>query len=76
MWSFLIVDVHTPVLGADFLVHHGLINVENRKLLDVDTYQTALLPNQSGLNGCSIITEDLYGHLIDDFSEVFQPELI
>lgn len=43
-WSFLIADVHMPLLGANFLVHHGfLIDLANRKLLDVDTYQTAPL---------------------------------
>ena len=40
-WPFLIADVRTPLLGADFLAHHGLlVNVRRKALLDTETYQT------------------------------------
>ena len=37
-WIFIVADVHHPILGADFLGHHGLVvDVKNCLLIDSDT---------------------------------------
>ena len=37
-WIFLIADVKTPIIGSDFLSHHGLIvDVNKKQLLDNTT---------------------------------------
>ena len=43
-WDFIVADVKTPLLGANFLSHYGLlVDVTNQKLLDVATFRSALL---------------------------------
>jgi len=40
-WEFIIAGVQTPLLGVDFLAHRGhLVDNGNRRLLDIETYQT------------------------------------
>ena len=37
-WTFIVADVRTPILGADFLAHHNLlVDLKNRKLIDGTT---------------------------------------
>ena len=37
-WIFIIADIPTPILGADFLAHYGLkVDVRNRTLIDTTT---------------------------------------
>eukprot|EP00795_Rhopilema_esculentum_P017874 gene17874-biopygen608 len=38
IWIFIIADIPTPILGADFLAHYGLkVDVRNRTLIDTTT---------------------------------------
>ncbi|XP_068224618.1 uncharacterized protein, partial [Palaemon carinicauda] len=40
-WPFLIADVKVPLLGADFLAHHGLlVDVRRKQLVEQETYQS------------------------------------
>ena len=37
-WVFIVADIHTPILGADFLAHFGLlVDLRRRKLIDTTT---------------------------------------
>ena len=39
-WSFIVADVSTPILGADFLQHYGLlVDMKRARLLDPETNQ-------------------------------------
>ena len=77
-WDFVIADVQTPLLGADFLAHHSLlVDVANRQLLDVDTYRAAPLetcPTPTTVHNCCT-NESKYDAVVQDFPEVFKPEL-
>ena len=38
-WRFNVADVSQPILGADFLCHHGLlVNVRRRRLINAETF--------------------------------------
>ena len=40
-WSFRVADVSQPILGADFLCHHGLlVDVRRRRLINAETFET------------------------------------
>lgn len=76
-WDFIIADVKTPLLGADFLGHYELlVDVANRKLLDVATFHSTPLGSHSqGPEICSVRTNTPYDMLTQKFLEVFRPEL-
>jgi len=76
-WDFIIADVKTPLLGADFLSHYGLlVDVANRKLLDVATFRsTPLGSHRRCPEICSVRTDTPYDTLSQEFPEAFRPEL-
>ncbi|XP_068240215.1 uncharacterized protein [Palaemon carinicauda] len=37
-WNFLVADVTLPILDADFLSHHLLVNVTHQRLVKADSY--------------------------------------
>ena len=40
-WKFNVADVSQPILGADFLCHHGLlVDVRRRRLINAETFET------------------------------------
>ncbi|XP_064088276.1 uncharacterized protein LOC135202732 [Macrobrachium nipponense] len=76
-WSSVLADVHTPLLGADFLAHHGLlVDVARQRLLDIETCLSRPLtrgPRASTI--CSILRHHRYASLLQEFLDVFCPEL-
>ena len=75
-WSFLIADVGTPLLGADFLAHHGLlVDVAGKRLLDLRTFRS--LPITPGPDNRTIyaVGRTAYDNLLHEFPDVFKPEL-
>ena len=78
-WEFIIADVQTPLLGTDFLAHHGLlVDVSNSKLLDVNTYKATPLTAQQRCNDvhqCTVRPNNRYKSLLQEFPDVFRPEL-
>ncbi|KAK2577895.1 hypothetical protein KPH14_012635 [Odynerus spinipes] len=41
LWNFVIADVKQPIIGADFLAHHGILpDLKNRRLIDEQTTLT------------------------------------
>ena len=75
-WNFVLADVKTPLLGADFLGHHGLlVDVANRKLLDAATLRSTPCSRCSSEELCTVRAVDSYDIICRDFQSVFQPEL-
>ncbi|XP_066986836.1 uncharacterized protein [Macrobrachium rosenbergii] len=75
-WEFIIADIRTPLLGADFLTHFSLaVDVGRKCLLDTQTCQSLpLSPGHREPGICSIAPHQ-YGSLLKEFPEVFKPEL-
>ena len=75
-WPFIIADVKMPLLGADFLAHHELlVDVANRRLLDIKTYKSLPLTTGPAMPLVCSATLNEYGALLQEFPEVFKPEL-
>ncbi|XP_066967808.1 uncharacterized protein [Macrobrachium rosenbergii] len=75
-WDFVIVDVRTPLLGADFLAHFGLaVDVGQKHLLDTDSCQS--LPLSTGPMAPTICSAapHQYSQLLTEFPDVFKPKL-
>ncbi|XP_066952488.1 uncharacterized protein [Macrobrachium rosenbergii] len=75
-WNFIVADVRTPLLGADFLAHFGLaIYVSRKRLLDTDSCQSLpLAPGPSVPTICSVTTRQ-YAQLLKEFPDALKPEL-
>ena len=64
-WPFVVAVVSRPLIGADFLRHHGLIvDLPRRRLLDVGASEFAD-QDAPGVSGAS--TDDPYVQLLADF---------
>ncbi|XP_064100803.1 uncharacterized protein LOC135211421 [Macrobrachium nipponense] len=76
-WPFVLADVRTPLLGADFLDYHGLlVGVTRQHLLNTKTCLSC--PLTTGLRAptiCSILPHHRYASLLQEFPDVFHPEL-
>ena len=76
-WSFRLVQVTQPLLGADFLAHHHLlVDVAGQRLLVTDSYCTTPLSTSPAthITVCSVDSSPVQT-LIADYSDVFKPEL-
>lgn len=76
-WDFIIADVKTPLLGPDILGHHGLlVDVANRRLLDVTTFCSTPLGSNHQYTEISTVRADTpYDSLCKEYPDVFRPEL-
>ncbi|XP_068227955.1 uncharacterized protein [Palaemon carinicauda] len=72
-WPFLIADVKVPLLGADFIGHHGsLVDVCCKRLFDQGPYMSHNVSCRPRV--CSVTSHN-YGHLLQEFPDVLNPEL-
>ncbi|XP_068227132.1 uncharacterized protein [Palaemon carinicauda] len=76
-WKFLVAEVTSPMLGADFLSHFQLlVDVAHRWLVNSDSYSsTTFQPDPSDLALHISVPTDAYTHLLRSYQEVFRPEL-
>ncbi|XP_064101732.1 uncharacterized protein LOC135212220 [Macrobrachium nipponense] len=76
-WPFVLADVWTPLLGADFLAHQGLlVDVARHRLLDTETYLSRPLARETRVPTiCSVVPHHRYTSLLQEFLDVFHPEL-
>ena len=75
-WPFLIADVRTPLLGADFLAHHDLlVDVRRKRLCEMGTYRSHQLTTGPGPPGLCSVDLHEYSCLLQEFPDVFKPEL-
>ena len=77
IWTFIIADVRHPLLGADFLSHYSLVvDVARHRLLNTDTYTSVPLCISNVEENINLLsTDDTYSDIINDFDDVFKPEL-
>ena len=76
-WTFIIADVRHPLLGADFLSHYSLVvDVARHRLLNTDTYTSVPLCISNVEENINLLSsDDTYSDIINDFEDVFKPEL-
>lgn len=77
-WRFMIADVASPILGADFLKHYGLIvDLKNACLIDSKTNQKArgyINSLSTGICGLTTVRNDqTYGDLLKEFIVITRP---
>ena len=69
-WSFDVADVTQPLLGADFLAHHGLVIDVRHHLLTVASTQKTIpcrIASCSTIRLCTAGTSSAFEQLVDDF---------
>ncbi|KAG7187929.1 hypothetical protein KM043_013893 [Ampulex compressa] len=72
-WSFIIADIKSPIIGADFIAHHGiLLDLQNRSLIDSVTRITPSgIIRKTYIHSISTINPNTgYTELFEQFSEV------
>lgn len=75
-WRFLVADVNTAILGADFLSFFGLaVDLQNRRLIDATTSLNAVGGVvSSSLYGVTTINLDHpFRQLLEEFGEITRP---
>ena len=72
-WDFIVANVSTPIIGADFLANFNLlIDMANRRLVNAST-SIAAAPTDLALQITD--TSDAYSSLKSSYPEVFRPVL-
>ena len=76
-WSFVIADVTTPLIGADFLAHYGLlVDVKDGQLIDKETKLTSrgrML--ETSIPSVKIITgASRYHAILAEFPDISRPD--
>jgi cleavage and polyadenylation specificity factor subunit 1 len=78
-WSFIIADVNSPLLGADFLSANDLlVDVANRRLLDAMSFRPLAVvtsPSPEKTEICIATPHPRLAPILQEFAEVFKPEL-
>ena len=78
-WVFLVADVKHPILGADFLGHHGLlIDVRSKVLIDSQTkLQIGLIYTHQHAHGLTtlnpLLSDNPFSSLLAGFPELTAP---
>lgn len=78
-WNFVIADVSTPIIGADFLAHFGIIvDLKRRRLIDSVTklHSIAGLAIPTVYNVTTVIVDHPFKDLLEEFREVTLPSTI
>lgn len=78
-WKFVIADVASPIIGADFLNHFGLLpDLKNKRLVDAVTNFSVLTKYNANNNVFSIKVvcdgDTPYLRLLSEFKEMLKPE--
>lgn len=75
LWNFLIADVNTGIIGADFLSHYDLlIDLKRHRLID-NTTKLETMAVLAQTTSCSIKTfckTSPYAELLDEFPSIMQ----
>jgi cleavage and polyadenylation specificity factor subunit 1 len=75
-WSFVLADVSRPLIGANFLRHHGLIvDLPNRRLLDAALLASVHLQPSTGSTPrlAAATTDDPFAQLLAEFPAITEP---
>ena len=75
-WKFIVADVTTPILGADFLAHHELlVDVAHRRLISLVNFEVVRLRREGGGPLVAAVEISPFADLCVEFPSVFRPEL-
>ncbi|PAA46946.1 hypothetical protein BOX15_Mlig009783g10, partial [Macrostomum lignano] len=75
-WPFVLAEVSRPLIGADFLRHHGLlVDLPNRRLLDAASLASVQLLAGSGSAPqlAAAVARDPYSRLLAEFPSITEP---
>lgn len=78
-WNFVIADVSTPIIGADFLAHFGIIvDLKHRRLIDSTTklYSICALATPTLYNVTTVVGNHPFRDLLEEFREVTLPSTL
>lgn len=74
IWPFVVADVTTPIIGADFLRHHDLlIDLRRNRLIDNDTKLEASCARNQSVEAFEIKTFDTsnpFADLLSEFNDI------
>ena len=76
-WPFILADVKTPLLGADFLQANGvLVDLKNKRLVNASSFASSTLrqSNQTSLGLHHVTSDDPYSRLLEQFPTITRPE--
>ncbi|PAA57175.1 hypothetical protein BOX15_Mlig016814g2 [Macrostomum lignano] len=75
-WPFILAEVSRPLIGADFLRHHGLlVDLPHRRLLDARSFASVHLLDGTGpgLQLAAAAAADPYSQLLAEFPALTEP---
>lgn len=77
-WLFMVADVPSAIIGADFLTDHGLIvDVKRQRLLDATTYLSVkgiAAPGTTDLAlSCATVSNEPFAALLREFPDITAP---
>ena len=78
-WPFVLAEVSRPLIGADFLRHHGLlVDLGHRRLLDAQSLASVHLLTGSGPAPqlAHAATDDPYTQVLADFPALTEPNFL
>ena len=76
-WPFIIADVKTPLLGADFLQANALlVDLQSRRLINATSFASSALhqSDEPALHLHHITSDDPYKRILDEFPAITRPE--
>ena len=76
-WPFILADVKTPLLGADFLQANGLlVDLQSKRLVNATSFASSTLrqSNQTSLGLHHVTSDDPYSRLLEQFPTISRPE--
>ena len=76
-WPFIIADVKTPLLGADFLQANALlVDLQSQRLLNATSFASSVLQqsDEPALHLHHIASGDPYTCILDEFPAIMHPE--
>ena len=76
-WPFILADVKTPLLGADFLQANGLlVDLQSKRLVNATSFASSTLrqSNQTSLGLHHVTSDDPYSRLLEQFPTITRPE--
>lgn len=78
-WDFTIADIHTAILGADFLRHFGLlVDLQNQRLIDshTQTFIKGVVPLASSQESCLLLASapQRFSKLLANYKPSSQPK--
>ncbi|GFW83535.1 transposon Tf2-9 polyprotein [Trichonephila clavipes] len=79
IWTFIIADVSSPIIGADFLKHFNLlIDLKKKRLVDVETslFTSCVFSNIVQLSILTVDANISFKNILSEYPDLTNPSLI